>query len=288
MSDVEALVSELASISAEFGEQVGRRPSLGELLELLGWASHGVYPAPLAFNVNLKGGRRYSGLGGSLVGELNDSIFVDATSFLAAMAEGADGRLSSTSKLASSLTSALKDPRISLEDVAGGDIAELTVDAVKNISKPRIGAILAIPASPARGGGYYLASVVARNRFGTALGLLRGKFDIPRIVSGGNLTVRQFPIYTDDRLVANGAWKVVGHDDDLLSLFPAEPEIYHAPDLQWPGMELGEFGAAEKPSGEIRLIEIDEARAVGLLDGSYRQSYPGEFLEQALENLVDR
>ncbi|WBB58741.1 hypothetical protein O7599_24390 [Streptomyces sp. WMMC500] len=284
MGDVEALAPKLAALATEFEEQVGKRPSLGELLELLGWASHGVYPVPLAFNVKLKGGKRYSSLGRSLVGELNDSIFVDAASFLSAMAKGASGRLLPTSELASSLVLTLKDSRISLEDVAREEVAELTVHTAKKPTKPRIGDVLAIPAS---GGGYRIASVVARNRFGTALGFIRGRFDVPRPASGERLVVHQFPIYTDDRLVATGAWRVVGHDENLLSLFPAEPEIYHAPDLQWPGIDLGKFGAAEKAAGEIRLIEIDEARAVGLLDGTYRQSYLGELLEQFMESSLD-
>ncbi|WP_432066372.1 hypothetical protein [Streptomyces sp. C10-9-1] len=285
MSDVEDFFPKLAALSNEFAAQVGKRPSLGELLELLGWASHGVYPAPLAFKAKLKGGRRYSGLSRSLVGELNDSTFIDAASFLASIAEGASGQPLSPSGLASSLVLTLKESGISLEDVAGEEVAELTVDTAKKPAKPRIGDVLAIPVS---GGEYRMASVVARNRFGTALGFLRGRFSVPRPVSGERLAARQFPIYTDDRLVATGAWRVVGHDESLLSLFPAEPEIYHAPDLRWPGIDLGEFGAAEKPSGEIRLIGIDEARAVGLLDGTYRQSYLGEFLEQFMEDSVDR
>jgi hypothetical protein len=284
VSDVEDLVPKLAALSNEFAEQVGKRPSLGELLELLGWASHGIYPAPLAFKVKLKGGRRYSGLSRSLVGELNDSAFVDAASFLTSIAEGTNGRPLAPSELASSLALALKDSGISLEDVAGEEVVELTVDTAKKPAKPRIGDVLAIPAS---GGGYRMASVVARNRFGTALGFLRGRFSVPRPASRERLMARQSPIYTDDRLVSTGAWRVVGHDENLLSLFPVEPEIYHAVDLQWPGIDLGEFGAAEKPNGEIRLIKIDEARAVGLLGGTYRQSYLGEFLEQFMEDSVD-
>ncbi|MFF6984292.1 hypothetical protein ACFZAV_43020 [Streptomyces sp. NPDC008343] len=266
-------ISRLTMISAEFVNQTGKAPSLDELLSILGWASFGIYPEPLKFAAKLKRNRRYKAPSSSLVGELGDSIFADAASFMAAMAEGVHGHPLSPSELASSLAVTIGSSNIPLEDVAGDEITELTTHASKKISKPKIGDVLAVPASA---GEYYLAAVVARNRFGTALGFLRGRFRVPRPVSEERIAVYRFPIYTDDRLVATGQWKVVGHDEKLLSLFPAEPEIYHSPDLQWPGVDLGEFGAAEKATGEIRLIGLDEARQVGLLDGTYQQSYLGE------------
>ncbi|MCF6526624.1 hypothetical protein [Streptomyces sp. JJ36] len=285
MSDVDALMLKLAALSDEFEEQVGSRPSLGELLQILGWASHGIYSAPLTFDVKLKGGKRYSGVGATRVGELNDSIFVDAASLLADAAEVSSGRPLSPLGLASFLTTSLKESGILLSDVTREDVEEVTVRAPKKVSKPEIGDVLAIPVS---GAAYRMASVVARNRFGTALGFIRGKFQVPRPVIGEQAAACRFPIYTDDRLVAAGAWQVVDHDENLLSLFPAEPEIYHTPDLQWPGMNLGKFGAAERASGEIRLVEIGEAREVGLLDGTYRQSYLGESLEEFMDESGNR
>ena len=65
---------------------------------------------------------------------------------------------------------------------------------------------------------------------------------------------------------------------------PAEPEIYHKPG-QWSdlGIDTGEFGAAETGNGTIRLIGPDEAREVGLLDGTYRQVETAEVLQRRLD-----
>jgi hypothetical protein len=57
--------------------------------------------------------------------------------------------------------------------------------------------------------------------------------------------------------------------------------------LKWPGVDLGEFGAAESPAGIIRLIGAQEAREVGLLGGAYQQTYMGEVLQQLLDDQAD-
>lgn len=276
--------SRLAAISAEFFELTGRRPTLSELLEVLGWSSHSIFSAPLTFKVKLRGNRRYESPGDSLVGELNDSIFVDAAEFLSILARVAGDQPVSPSGLTSALALTLKSASIPLQDVGSEEVAGLTSSILKKVSKPRIGDILAIPA---KGGGYHMAAVVARNRFGTALGVLCGRCLVPRVRKRGDLAVRRFPLYTDDRLLSTGAWKVIGNDESLLSLFPADPEIYHGPDLKWPGVDLGEFGAAESPAGIIRLIGAQEAREVGLLGGAYQQTYMGEVLQQLLDDQAD-
>jgi hypothetical protein len=281
---LEESTSRLAAISAEFFEQVGRRPTLGELLELLGWSSHSIFSAPLTFKVKFLGNRRYESPGDSLVDELNDSIFVDAAEFLSFLARVAGDQPVSPSGLTSALALALKSASISLQDVGSEEVAGLTSSILKKTAKPRIGDILAIPA---KGGGYRMAAVVARNRFGTALGVLCGRCLVPRVRKRENLAVRRFPLYTDDRLVSTGTWKVIGHDEGLLSLFSEDPEIYHAPDLQWPGIDLGKFGAAESPAGTIRLIGAEEASEVGLIGGVYQQTYMGEVLQQLLDDQPD-
>ncbi|MFF4053870.1 hypothetical protein ACFYZ5_45525 [Streptomyces chartreusis] len=280
-ADLDECISQLTMISAEFIEQTGRTPSLDELLGVLGWASFGIYPGPLRFTAKLKKNRRYKAPGGSLLSELDDSIFASAASLMAVMAEGVDGDPLSPSELAASLAVTIRSSNISLDDVSGEEIAELGTQVSKKIAKPKIGDILAIPTSA---GDYYVAAIVARNRFGTALGFLRGKFRVPRPVGGEHVEVYPLPVYTDDRLVGTGQWKVIDHDEKLLPLFPSEPEIYHAPDLQWPGVDIGEFGAAEKANGEIRLIGLDEARQVGLLDGTYQQSYLGESVGKSIDD----
>ena len=73
----------------------------------------------------------------------------------------------------------------------------------------------------------------------------------------------------------------------MLASFPANPEVYHKPNA-WPGIvDTGEFGAAETGDGKMRFIDADEARDVGLVDGTYRQTYPAVYLQEVLDDQDD-
>ncbi|WP_455358731.1 hypothetical protein [Streptomyces sp. SYSU K21746] len=288
---LEEFTSGLLAISADFVEQVGSRPTLGELLEILGWAAPAqsefvtdALAVPLKFKAKAKGNRRYEEGRDSRVGELNDSVFVGAADLLASLAESSAAvhrQPVSASVFASSVALALKASAIPLLDANSKDVLSLAVDLPKRKRKPRIGDTLSIPA---KGSGYHLAVILARNAFGTALGLFLGTFPLPRVVAADRDAVLPHPVYTDEHLIGSGLWNIVGHNDDLLELFPAKPEIYHAPDLTVPGVELGEFGAAETADGEMRLLGAYEARDVGLTDGTYQQGYVGEELQRLLDD----
>jgi hypothetical protein len=283
--------SRLEGVSADFADLIGRPPTLGELLEVLGWAipanndaADATFAPPMTFKANLKGNRRYASAEESRVGELNDSIFSDATDHLIALIEDLDaatGAPVSPQLFASAILQVLRTGQITLADVSGGDVRKLAVNGPTRNPKPKVGDVVAIPAQR---GGYHLAVVVARNRFGTALGLFYGTSPLPRLGPAARRAPRPHPVHTNDRLIVTGVWRVVDHDETLLSLFPAEPEIYHKPG-QWSdiGIDTGEFGAAETADGTIRLIGPDEAREVGLLDGTYRQVETADFLQRRLD-----
>lgn len=291
-STLDEAVSKLAEISADFADEVGGPPTLGEFLEVLSWAvparsnaTDGTFATPLTFKATLKGNKKYASGEASRVGELNDSIFVDATDHLSDVVEhlsAAIGAPVTPSVFASAVLQALQTGKITFADVSGEDVRKLAVDGPKaRYAKPKVGDVLAIPA---RRGGYHLAVVVDRNSFGTALGLFRGTSPLPRLSAAARGAPRPRPVHTEDHLVAEGTWRVVDHDESLLSLFPAKPEIYHKPN-QWPGIvDTGEFGAAETADGTMRLIGPDEAREVGLQDGTYRQTYVAEHLQQWLDD----
>ncbi|MGW2965271.1 hypothetical protein ACWDGI_43500 [Streptomyces sp. NPDC001220] len=283
MSDSHVNVK-LAAIVLDFSERVGRLPSLKEFLQLLEWSSDGVYSTPLVFKATLVDGTVYSGPEGSRVPELADSMFTDMADVLAGLSGEGSGNPLPPSDLADALLLFINGEGVNFEDVASGGISHLSIAATESVAKPGIGDILAIPAD----GGWYAGIVVARNRFGVALGIFRERFESLEAVNPRHSAVCKFPIYSDDVQVLNGVWKVVGRDESLLSPFPGEPEIYHSPIPAWPGCDFGEFGAAENLAGHIRLIGGDEARAVGLVDGSYRQSYTSDFLQQSLADLVSR
>ncbi|MEH0630760.1 MULTISPECIES: hypothetical protein [Streptomyces] len=276
--------AKLAAILLEFSDMVGSRPSLEEFLQLLEWSSGGIYSPPLTFEATLADGTVYTGPGGSRVPELSDSIFTDMADILAGLLDEGSENPMSTSDLVGILLPFVNDEAASLMDVSSGDVSQLSIAGGSSIAEPKVGDILAIPVDNA----WYAVIVVARNRFGVALGIFRDKFHSQESVYPRRSAVRTFPVYSDDVQVLNGSWKVIGHDESFLSMFPVEPEIYHSPIPAWPGREVGEFGAAETPAGDIRLIDGDEARTVGIVDGSYRQSYSSELLQQSLGGLVSR
>ncbi|MFB7257768.1 hypothetical protein [Streptomyces nojiriensis] len=275
----------LAAITLEFSEMTGSLPSLKEFLQLLEWSSDGIYSAPLTFEATLADGTVYSGPEGSRVPELGDSMFTDVADILAALSDERSGSPMPPSDLADILLPFVNGEVANLADVSSGEVSHLSIAAAGSAAaKPETGDILAIPVE----GGWYAAIVVARNRFGVALGLFWEKFHSLASVNPQHSTACQFPVYSDDVQVLNGSWELVGRDGSLLSAFPGEPEIYHLPVPVWPGYDFGEFGAAETPAGDIRLIDGDEARAVGVANGSYRQSYASEFLQRSLDGLVSR
>jgi hypothetical protein len=259
----------LREIVGSFGEEIGRPPTLGELLEVLSWASGASGPSPVRFEARTGTGGRYEAPAGSLVGDLNDAVFAEASTMLAELAETAGD--DTPKVLARLLGEAIRTSWIVLGDVGADDKVTISAKATAMRAKPKVGDVVAVPSAH---GGHHLAVVVAQNRFGTALGLVRRSGAAP------GRALPRLPFYTDDVLVRDGTWKVLGQDRALLARFPEEPEVFHPPDIEWPGIDLGEFGAAESLAGSLRLLDEAEARDVGLLDGSYERSRMGEGLQR--------
>ena len=230
------------------------------------------------FQATLSGGRPYESPRDSRVAELNDAPFVEASDLLSAVIGelSPEGSTVSGGSLARALLPMVRGELFA--DVEGSEIAKLTAHGIKWSKRPLIGEVIAIPLA---GGRYKVGVIVARNRFGVAIGLLRGEFTYPRAAIRDAGAVGR-PIYTDDELIADGMWLTLGRNDSLLKLFPDSPEIYHWPEPLIPGVDLGEFGAAESPDGGLRLLGKHEASAVGLLDGRYQQAYMSDHLQNLL------
>jgi hypothetical protein len=133
------------------------------------------------------------------------------------------------------------------------------------------GDVVAIPSGD---GKCYLGVYITRNRFGCAFGFFRGAWPCRPIRGCGvaKLDPLPPPIYTTMHSLWDGTWQLVGHVPELLARFSDEPELYHSKKDNPKNDAIGPFGAAEAPSGGLRLIDADEAARVGLLDGSYRQT----------------
>ena len=289
--------SGLAEIAAEFAAALNGPLTLAEFLELLGWAVpsgseaiDGMFPEPLRFKVVLRGNKPYRSDRASRVHDLDDHPFDAAGEHNRVLVErmcAAGGAPVTPQQFASAILQVLRTGHILLADVKPEDIRKLTADVPrKRIVKPRPGDVLAIPA---RNGGYHMAVVIiAQNRFGMALGLFRGISADGRLDAGLRRSPRKYPLYTGTNLIADGTWKITDHDDSLLAPFPSDPPIYHRPNV-WPGIvDTGEFGAAETADSTLRLIEPDEAREVGLQDGTYQQVILPEYLQKLLDVEADR
>jgi hypothetical protein len=289
------VAGQLAEICSAVAEELGGPPTLGELLEVFGWA----YPqnsehlqdslaVPVTFTAKFRPGRTPAASPQeSRMSELNDAVFVMASDCLAALArELADqvGRPATALELSNGLLQALQTAEPNLADTVATDLKTLTISVTKSARKTKVGDIIAIPA---KNGGYHVASVLAKNSFGTALGLYQGKLARPKAAFARHPVPMRYPVYTDEHLIAQGQWRIVGHDEKLPSLFPAEPEIYHRNEPTIPNPLIGKFGAAETAAGRLRQLDEKEARDVGLLDGTYHQVLLGEELQNRLdENTV--
>lgn len=279
----------LAEVASDFAGEVGGPPTLAEFLEILGWATpansaatYGGFPLPMRFTAHLKGNKRYESDEPSRVSGLNDGVFVDATDCLVALVEqlGAAGTPVSPRRFAAALVQVLRSEKIALADITGADVRKLAAEPSKQRGA-RTGDILALPS---RQGGYRMAVVLTRNRFGTAIGLFHGRSPQGRLSRSLRAAPRKYPVYTEESRIKDGTWKIVGHDESLSALFPADPPIYHEPNA-WPGIvDTGDFGAAETADGSMRFIDADEAREVGLQDGTYRSSHVADFLQKTLDD----
>jgi hypothetical protein len=283
------VVRRLARVVKLFEEELDDSPSLGELLEILSASvptnSEFSIELPLVLPLKAKvgGNRPYRGSRKSRTPDLNDAVFVEAADFLSYLSRGLaeinDGTVVAPDELAAGILQALNDSELALKDVAMNEVVSLQSESPRKVTRARRGDVVAIPDKK---GNYHLAVVVARNRFGMALGVLRGISRYPRVESPDRYRAASSAIYTDEHLVTDGTWPIIDHVEDLLSLFPDEPEIYHPPDLL-SGPEVGEFGAAETSSGRLRNITKQEAEDVGLLNDAYRQVYLSEHLQELVE-----
>ncbi|MFC4556423.1 hypothetical protein [Georgenia faecalis] len=283
---VAAATAELAGLAQTVAEGLGGPPRLAELLEVLGWGAASLGddldappPVPVELRPRLRRGATPAE-GPSRAGDLGDAPVVDAGDLLgrlAARLRDSEGR-PTLEDLATLVGQGLRGlPPGTLADVDPGDVTSVTVRTVTAPQRAAVGDVVAIPATD---GTYHLGVVLDRNVFGTALGLFRGTH-APRPPAPG-APAAAHAVYTDDEAVADGHWRVVGHDENLIVGFPDAPEVLHRPGA--PG--VGPYGAAERPDGALRDLGEDEARERGVLAPDFQQIYAGRQLERHLGRLT--
>ncbi|MGW6447712.1 hypothetical protein [Lentzea sp. NPDC055074] len=266
-----------------FSDEERGSPSLGEFLEIAGSSepANSAFSFPLVFKAKIAGNRLYKANLSERVSGLNDNTFNEAAELLAFLIEHADSdsdQPASPSDVAGHLLQVLQAAKFSFSDISSENVVDLTVKVPKRFAKAKRGDVVAIPAAEH---GYHLAVVLSDDQAGLALGLLKGVFSAPRVGRVDQHLARHIPVYTGDGLIKNGTWRVVGHNEVLLDLFPDPPELYWGAVTAF-GDRFGDYGAAGVVGEPKRLIGKAEAEVVGLLNNTYRQTYVDEYFQKVL------
>lgn len=300
----------LTEIVDEFQEEIGRKPSVNELLEILSWGLKSFSNSEIEdfyspnfvclepkFQVSGKTKLSRKGNVESLeddnldlgVGDLNDNVFVLASDFMSDLASAIKSDLGKTPTLdefSNILLAGLmeSDENLLLDVNFKKKISEIKFkfNKGKKISV-QPGDIVAIPA---KNGNFFLACIVAKNSFGTAYGFFQGTFTLRPNPLGEHPNICKYPIYSGDDFIASGRWKIIGRDESILSSFPDEPEIYHANQIIDIGIHIGKYGSGETASGVMRDLTKEEAEEIGLLSNDYQQVYLEEELERFLNSKI--
>jgi hypothetical protein len=284
------LASGFRDVVDAFEEDLGRPPRLVELLEVLRDGARTLPEGALADAhpdeiKNFVERPRARVRDTNTLGELNDNSYAVAAAAFNHWWQTGPGAPMTVADLAAAILQALRHVGSALlEPPEVARLTAITVQLRRVKARARIGDIIAVSTAD---DDYHLVVLVCRNRFGAGFGVIRGRY--PLRTPSGDLAYAATGIvrYSDETAIASGRWRLVGHDERLLSCFPAEPEIYHRPQPPVPGVpRIGEFGAAETASGQLRDLTAAEARVVDL--HGYPQVCLHEQFERMLADLTTR
>lgn len=216
------------------------------------------------------------------IDELTDASFTEAAAILDAVVTriGAAGEAATPQRISDDLTAFV---RRALLDAPGhvGDLPERVSLRVKTSEVDvNPGQLFAIPTTA----GNRLVLVLSRHEYwGTAVALWPAGTTVQAVQEPGTAAVHAaYLLYTDDQQMLWKRWRPVGAAHHILARLPAGPEIYFHPEPLL-GDGPGDHGSAERPAdGTTRKLTAAEARAVGLTDHSYRQSYASDLLAVVL------
>lgn len=291
---IELACDSLRHVAEEISDELGRLPSPAELFEVLTWGLKSLSVEPfsdlkpaevLSLRLELKGASQpaaSSGEPSDAVSDLDDAAFVAASDLFLDLAKAFKKKRQPLSKaeLCDLLLQAMRQCDGIVSGIQPADAAKVKLEVKKGKKiTSKVGDLVAIPGT---GDEFFIAVIVAKNAFGTAFGLLRGVHKPRPISHSSPPEAEPLPIYSGDEFIENGRWKVIGHDEKLLALFPRDPEIFHYPDASDPNSETGAYGAAETAAGHLRKLSKEEAEKVGLVSGEYRQTYMPDIMESYL------
>jgi hypothetical protein len=224
----------------------------------------------------------------SLIEDLNDNCFVLATKYLKDLSQEVEdetGQKPTLDEMCELLAWGFKGCSSDiLADIDPRDVVKLKAVAVR---RPKVkltrGDIVAIPAS---NGEYFLVVFLAKT-IGYAFGIVEGTHRITPIADNWNPKTLKYAVYSDDRLIREGRWRIVGRCERLCERFPDKPNLYldaKKNNLLRPE-DPTEYGVALVAEG-YRHVSKREAEEIGLLSGDYKQFYDDEEFEEYLERTM--
>ncbi len=225
----------------------------------------------------------------SLIEGLNDNCFVLATKYLKDLGqeiEDETGQKPTLDEMCELLAWGFKGCSSDiLADIDPRDVVKLKAVAER---RPKVrlarGDIVAIPAS----NGEYFFVVFLTINTDHAFGIVEGTHQITPIADDWNPKTLKYAVYSDDRLLREGRWRIVGKCERLCERFPDKPSIYldaKTHNKVFPN-DPSQYGVILGVRGAARHISRREAKEVGLLSGDYQQSYNGEQFEEYLERKI--
>jgi hypothetical protein len=229
---VEVLAEGFRDVLDAFGDDHGRAPGLVELLEILHDGARTLPDDALTDAhpdevVGFVEHPRVRSRDTGALGDLNDSVYVTASDAFNTWWQAGPGVPIRAAAFATAVLEALRLVGPALLDPA--ETARLTVITPKlRRAKARagIGDLIAVPTGDQD---YHLVVLVCRNSFGTAFGLVRGRYPLRTPPANLAAAATGIAIYSTEEAIKTGRWRNVGHDGKVLSCFPADPEIYHRP-----------------------------------------------------------
>lgn len=223
----------------------------------------------------------------SILESLDDHFFSLATSLFAELCreiEAETGEKPTIAELCEILSWGIRSCSADLfKDVEPANVVGLKAEVKRRGKTPlRLGDLVAIPAP---GGGCFRVVFLAKNTHGWAFGIFRGRYPLRPPAASWRPEILTRPVYTDQRAVTDGRWRIIGNAPDLTALFPDVP-YYYAKRHHRHNDEIGPHGAVESLDGSYRQLTAEEAAKVGLDDPRFENSCMCEQFVIYLEEMI--
>lgn len=206
----------------------------------------------------------------SRVGQLNDTCFSEATEALSNICREFKeelGTAPSLPELLEILTWAIKAiPDDLVDGLENSEVSELKATIRKSRKqKLTLGDVCAFPDGA---GGYRLGVFLGKNHLSSAVILLKGHFSLTPLRRNGAVKYIPYPryVFLADRIVP-----VVGRLERIAQQFADAPWTIRSPHDFPENPSIGKYGSVIADDNSVTYLTKDEARKLGITDGSFIQ-----------------